>query len=142
MVIKGNDILILNAAGQALGAAVSGEIKVDADTEEISSAATGSWREYIVTRKKWQMSLKYIVTDKNHYQNLLMVGETYRLTWKQRATEGTESLENMNGTAICTACSVSARRGNVAQGSFTFKGTGELKYDNGEEVAAEETPAE
>ena len=39
---------------------------------------------------------------------------------------GERELHTMGGDAILTSCKISGTRGNLVQGSFSFKGTGEL----------------
>ena len=50
------------------------------------------------------------------------VGATVSLSWKMRD----DAADTMGGDAILTSCKISGTRGNLVQGSFSFKGTGEL----------------
>ena len=78
-------------------------------------SGTGSWKRYITGRKSWQVSVSY--------KSLLgKVGATVSLSWKMRD----DAADTMGGDAILTSCKISGTRGNLVQGSFSFKGTGEL----------------
>ena len=49
-------------------------------------------------------------------------GGRLSLSWKMRD----DAADTMGGDAILTSCKISGTRGNLVQGSFSFKGTGEL----------------
>ena len=83
-------------------------------------SGTGSWKRYITGRKSWQVSVSY---DTTTIKSLLgKVGATVSLSWKMRD----DAADTMGGDAILTSCKISGTRGNLVQGSFSFKGTGEL----------------
>ena len=56
--------------------------------------------------------------------NLLNIGTTYHLKIGGRSASGANTLK---GYAILTACKVTATRGNLVQGSFSFQGSGALE---------------
>lgn len=81
MVLLGKDILILNGSGRAvMWAAKSCNINVQAETIEVSSPSSGSWRQFIVGRKEWSVDISHLVTA---IANVLpMVGDTLTIHMK------------------------------------------------------------
>ena len=120
---KGND-LIVKVGGKAVAASKSCTVETNCETKEAGMSGTGSWKRYITGRKSWQVSVSYLVGDSATIKSLLgKVGATVSLSWKMRDDEA----DTMSGDAILTSCKISGTRGNLVQGSFSFKGTGELK---------------
>ena len=120
MAVNGNDILVL-MNGTAVAHARTSEIQVDGELIEVSSPTQGQWREYITGRREWSVTVGWLVLTNAAVQKLLYVHQSYTLEFR---TTGTAYL---TGTAIMTNCKISATRGSLVQGSFTFKGTGQLK---------------
>lgn len=60
MIIHGDNI-IFNTSTSAIFGAKSGTLDVQADTIEIASPTQGSWREFIVGRKEWSLSVNHLV---------------------------------------------------------------------------------
>ena len=123
--IKGNNIIISRKEGNAwvpVAAQKSCTIDVDADIIEISSAATGVWRDFIAGRKSWSVDLSWLTPS--GYQtrvNLLSVGEKYQIR--------VEAEDNyyLTGYAICRQAKASATRGSLVQGSWKLVGCGALE---------------
>lgn len=120
MAVKGNSIII-KRNGTAIAGVKSQDITSQAGTIEKSSASQQTWREYIADRKDWSLSVSYLVLTAANAADLLTVGSTYTIAECDR--EGTVLVQ---GSAILTQCRQTSTRGNIAQGSFTFKGTGPL----------------
>lgn len=118
--MKGNDLII--TAGSVIYASKTCDVATDVDTKETASPTSATWRTYLAGRKGWTVSVGYLVADNKWSDDLLHVGQTVTLQFKNRG----DSTASMSGTAIVTQCRVTATRGNLAQGSFTFLGTGEL----------------
>lgn len=119
---KGNDLIIMYG-GVAIAAAKSCTVQTDCQTKEVGMSGTGAWERYISGRKRWEVSVSYLVGDETAIKDLIAkTGKTVELKWKMRD----EETDTMGGKAIVTACKISGTRGNLVQGSFTFKGTGEL----------------
>ena len=118
--MKGNDLII--NAGSVIYASKTCDISTDVDTKETASPTSATWRTYLAGRKGWTVSVGYLVADTKWSDDLLRVGQTVTLQFKKRG----DSVATMSGTAIVTQCRITATRGNLAQGSFTFLGTGEL----------------
>ena len=116
----GNNILVyLN--GTAIAGTKSNEIQTDCDTIEVTNASSAQWRQFMAGRKQWTVSTGFLVLAGADIKKLLNVGTTYTLRFRDRA--GTSILQ---GQAIMKHCKISAARGSLATGSFTFQGSGEL----------------
>lgn len=121
MALNGNTLFIATGTSTVpIAGTRSNEIQVDGETIEISSATQGTWREFIAGRKEWSVTVGWLVLTNAAVQKLLYVNQSYTLKFR---TTGTAYL---TGTAIMTNCKISATRGSLVQGSFTFKGTGPL----------------
>lgn len=124
-VVVGNDILIMTGSttqggGTLLGAMKSCEMSVKADTLETCSSDSNEWRTFVAGRKEWSVSSNHLV--QTMYSHLMSVGTEVVIQFRARDN----SRDAVYGTAICTEASIVGSRGNLATGSFKFKGTGEL----------------
>ena len=120
---KGNDLVVM-AGGKAIAASKSCTIQESCETKEAGMKGSGQWKQYIAGRKSWTVETSFLVGNVTTIKSLLLqTGTKVTLNWKMRG----EGADTMTGTAIVTACKISGTRGSLVQGSFTFKGTGELK---------------
>lgn len=116
----GNNILVyLN--GSAIAGTKTNEIQTECDVIEVTNQNSAQWRQYLAGRKNWSVSTGFLVLAAADTKKLLNVGTTYTLRFRDRA--GTSILQ---GQAIMKQCKISAARGSLATGSFTFQGSGEL----------------
>ena len=130
MATKGN--LILVYLGSTLIAGMkSNDIETDIEMIEVSSPSSGTWREYRTGRKEWKVSVNYLVPTNSALGNsaaalkdLLCIGNTYTLKFMSR---GGDSSNGVAGSAILKTCKVSAAKGDLVTGSFTFIGNGNLQ---------------
>ena len=114
--------IIVTAEDGTLYATRTDEIQTNCETIEIASPASGAWRSYIAGRKDWSISTAFLVGANHIKTDLLKVGQTMRLTIKDKENPAS----SLSGSAILTTCKISANKGNLVQGSFMFLGTGEL----------------
>lgn len=122
MAINGNNVLIYRN-GTAIAGTISNEIQTGAELIEISSPTSGQWKEYIAGRKSWSVNVSYLILANNGVRDLLNVGSSYTLKIRGRnATDAT----GVVGTGILKSCKITATKGNLVQGSFTFQGTSSL----------------
>lgn len=127
MKLKGKQ-LIIQADGVAIAASKSCTIDVQADTIETSSPSQGSWRNYIAGRKKWNITTNHLVSAdasaSTPLRNMLSkVGKIYQLSFVVNGYPD----DHASGSAICTACKITATLGNLMQGSFSWTGSGPLE---------------
>jgi predicted secreted protein len=116
----GNNILVfLN--GTAIAGTKSNEIQTDCEMIEITNMTSAQWRQFVAGRKQWTVSTGFLVLAGADIKKLLNVGTTYTLRFRDRA--GSNIIE---GQAILKTCKISATRGNLATGAFSFQGSGEL----------------
>lgn len=121
--MNGNNIIVYKD-GTAIAGAKSAEISTSAGTIEVASATSGEWREFIAGRKEWSLSCGHLVTTAGDVRNLLTVGSSYTIKVKERSANDNTGV---TGTAILASYKITATRGNLAQGSFQFKGSGALQ---------------
>lgn len=121
MAINGNSIFIaISSASTPIAGTRANEIQVDGEKIEVASATQGDWKEFIKGRKEWGVTVSWLVLANSDVQKLLDVNNSYTLKLR------TSSTVYLTGTAILTNCKISAPRGSLVQGAFTFTGTGPL----------------
>lgn len=76
MILHGRN-LIIKAGGEAIAAARSCQIKVQAEQIPVSSPYTGAWATYRNGRKSWSVSTNHLMLTLR--SNVLMVGTTVEL---------------------------------------------------------------
>lgn len=120
--MNGNEIIIL-VNGVAIWGTKSDEIQVGCETIPISLPSSGDWTSAIAGRKSWATTVGFLVSGTPQiYSAVDMVGTNVIMRIKYRT--GTVWLE---GTAICTTFKVTATKGNLVQGSFSFQGISPLQ---------------
>ena len=134
MALNGN-IILVQLDGHTIAGTKTTEIQVDSELIEIASATQGAYREFIVGRKQWQVTVNYLLMYATYqamftYPNAsmtdaLLVGNSYTLKFKNRASYYDQPI-TLEGTAILRTCKITATRGNLIQGTFTFVGNGAL----------------
>ena len=129
MARNGNTILVY-LGNTLVGGMKSNDIETDIEMVEVSSPATGTWRTYRTGRKEWKVTVNYLVLNNSSLGNnaaalkdLLCIGNSYTLKFMPR---GGDSSTGVAGTAILKTCRVSAAKGNLVTGQFTFIGSGAL----------------
>lgn len=123
--VNGNNIFIsLDEYSAPFACTKSNDIDTECNVIEVSSPTTGEWEENIAGRKKWGFSVSWLVGSSTDIKNLLMVGNTYNITVISRGSSANSSV--LTGSALCTAAKVTLTKGSIANGTFTFKGTGPL----------------
>lgn len=133
MAKNGNIFIILANNGSSyvpLACCKSNEIESRCGIIEVASPTQGSFREFIADRKDWTLTTSYLVSTNyaDYYAclaDILQVGNTVPIAWKNRQTQ-----EMLIGDAIITACKMTATKGSLCVGSFSFQGTGALLYIN------------
>ena len=118
--MNGYDIVI-SWGGSPIAYMKTHEVQTECDKQEVSSPTDGEWRKYIKGRKEWSVNASFLVAGVTDVTLLLNVGNTYTLVFRGRNAES-----GVSGSAILTKCRITANRGNLVQGSFSFKGVGAL----------------
>lgn len=127
--IQGKNIIIQykdpeDGVVKAFAAVKSCNVKLGCETIEVSSPTTGQFREFIAGRKSWQITLNSLVTNCTEY-TFPKVGQTFLISMNIEG--GCAEHHRVSGNAICTEYQVTGTVGNLAQGSFSFQGTGPLE---------------
>lgn len=118
--MNGNYIVI-SVNGTPIAACKSGELQNGCEAIEIASATQQTFKEFLAGRAEWSVNANYLVTTAANLEDVLLVRSTVTISIADRA--GTVT---MQGQAIVTGCKQTYTRGNIANGSFQFKGTGAI----------------
>ena len=126
MIYQGRN-LIIKLGGTAIAAAKTCSVKVDAQTIEVSSPTDGQWEHCIAGRKSWLVSVGTLVIASTNSSTPLKddvgrVGQTYTLSFECSEL----SNDKLQGSALCKTFDVQGNVGALAQGNFTFQGSGPL----------------
>ena len=122
MAVLGNNIIVL-MGGTAIAGTKSDELKVDCETIEIASATDQGWVHYLAGRKSWSLNVGWLLLANTDVRKALQVGSSVTIKFKGR---GATDASGLSGSAIIKTCKITAVRGNIAQGSFSFVGNGPL----------------
>lgn len=121
--MTGKDIIvILSQGGTALASTSirSQDIQTSCATIEKASSTQQDWEEHIAGRKSWSLTVNYLVLSSAKVNDLLYVGQTFDVRMNIGETT------YLVGTAIMIQVKQTATIGNLAQGSFSLKGSGPL----------------
>jgi hypothetical protein len=118
--MNGNNIII-KKNGTAIACVKSQEIQSGCQTIPISSATDSEWEHSLPGRKNWSLNVNYLITVAANIEDVLAVGDKVTIMIVDRA-----NTKHVSGSAICTTCKQTFTRGNLANGSFAFQGTGPL----------------
>ena len=122
MAINGNNIIVLSD-GTAIAGTKSDELQVECETIEIASSTDQGWTHYLAGRKSWSLTVGWLLLATTDVRNALTVGSQVTIKFKGRNDTDANGL---SGSAIIRTCKITAVKGNLAQGSFQFVGTGPL----------------
>lgn len=122
MAVKGNNIIVL-MNGVAIAGTKSDELQVDCETIKIASATDQAWEHVIAGRKKWSLTVGWLVLASTDVRKALLVGSSVTLKIKGR---GDSDANGLSGSAIISKAKITAIMGNLATGSFAFVGNGPL----------------
>ena len=118
--MNGNNIIITKN-GTAIAATKSHEIQSGCQTIPISSATDSGWEHLIAGRKSWSVNVNFLMLAASQLDSVLEVGDTVTLVIINR-----NATKSISGSAIVVTCRETFTRGNIAQGTFQFQGTGPL----------------
>lgn len=120
MVIHGRKIIV-KVGGTAIAGAKSCEISIDGDQIEVASPTTGTWRDFIAGRKEWSVTCGHLIPASGTplKSNAAMVNTVVTLTIETDMTGDT-----LTGQAIVKTWKASGTVGNLATGTFQFRGKG------------------
>jgi predicted secreted protein len=122
MVIHGRKIIV-KVGGTAIAGAKSCEISIKGDQIETASPITGEWRDFIAGRKEWSVTCGHLIPASGTplKSNAAMVNTVVTLIIETDMTGDT-----LTGQAIVETWKASGTVGNLATGTFQFRGKGAL----------------
>lgn len=126
MATLGADILVI-ADNKVICGTKANTIQCEAETIEIASASNQQWEHIIAGRRKWSVTVSFLLVPSSSGNmsvsvgNLLSVGSSYELIIKKRDGSG------VTGSAILKSMEISGARGSLATGSWKFEGNGPLR---------------
>ena len=121
--MTGKDIIVvLSQGGTALASTYikSDDIQTQCDSIEKASSTQQDWVEVVAGRKKWSLTIGYLVMASAQVSRLLLVGEMFDIQIKSGSTV------LLSGKALMTGVSGKFTVGTLAQGTFTLTGNGAL----------------
>lgn len=127
MAVLGNNIYISVGVGTSstiIAGTKTNSIKVGAEMIEVSSPLSDKWKEFIAGRNEWSFTVGYLVLQNSQVLDLLNVGTKVNIQVVGR--EGTSTVVLLQGEALIKSFDMNLSRGNLAQGSCAFQGTGPL----------------
>lgn len=124
--MNGNNIIIGTLSGGVFtpfAAVKAHEMQTKCEAIEKASATQQDWTEVVAGRKSWSLTVNYLVLSDagSSIEDLLHVGTVYSIASRTR-----DGIYEVSGSALCTAVKHTYTRGNIAQGSFSFEGSGAL----------------
>lgn len=123
--MTGKDVIMtLSQGGTALANTKikSQSIKAQCAVLEKASSTQQDWVEVIAGRKSWSLTVRYLVLAGSQVKDVLKVGQTFSVTMNESGS----TTNKVSGTAILSAVDAEYPTGNLAQGTFTFTGSGAL----------------
>jgi predicted secreted protein len=120
--IHGNNLLVI-MGGTAIAGAKSCEIVIQDDEMEVSSATQGEWREFISAIKDWSASCGHLLPASGTPMKsaAAMIGQKVTITFQTDMTGDT-----LTGQAIVKQWKTAGAVGNLATGTYQFRGSGAL----------------
>ena len=121
--MTGKDVILtLSQGGTALANTKIKSIKAQCAVLEKASSSQQDWVEVIAGRKSWSLTVRYLVLAGSQVKDVLKVGQTFSVTMNESGS----TTNKVSGTAILSAVDAEYPTGNLAQGTFTFTGSGAL----------------
>ena len=123
--MTGKDVIMtLSQGGTALANTKikSQSIKAQCATIEKASSTQQDWVEVIAGRKSWSITVRYLVLAGSQVKDVLKVGQMFDVTMNEYGS----ATNKVTGKALLSAVDAEYPTGNLAQGTFTFTGSGAL----------------
>jgi hypothetical protein len=123
--MTGKDVILtLSQGGVALANTriKSQSIKSQCGVIEKASSTQQDWVEVVAGRKSWSLTVRYLVLSGSQVKDVLKVGQMFDVTMNEYGS----TTNKVTGTALLSAVDAEYPTGNLAQGTFTFTGSGAL----------------
>jgi predicted secreted protein len=115
--------LIIKVNGTAIAGARSCDINISGEEIEAASVTQSKWREFITGREEWSMTCNHLLPASGTplRSSVDMVNTTVTI----RMESGRYG-DVLTGKAIVKSWRTTGTLGNLAQGTFSFRGSGPL----------------
>ena len=100
----------------------SQSIKAQCGAIEKASSTQQDWVEVVAGRKSWSLTVHYLVLAGSQVRDVLKMGQMFDITMNESGS----TTNKVTGTALLSAVEAEYPTGNLAQGTFTFTGSGAL----------------
>lgn len=123
--MTGKDVILtLSQGGVALANTriKSQSIKSQCGVIEKASSTQQDWVEVVAGRNSWSLTVRYLVLSGSQVKDVLKVGQMFDVTMNEYGS----TTNKVTGTALLSAVDAEYPTGNLAQGTFTFTGSGAL----------------
>lgn len=123
--MTGKDVILtLSQGGVALANTKikSQSIKSQCGVIEKASSTQQNWVEVVAGRNSWSLTVRYLVLSGSQVKDVLKVGQMFDITMNEYGS----TTNKVTGTALLSAVDAEYPTGNLAQGTFTFTGSGAL----------------
>ena len=111
------------ADGVAIAGARSCDINISGEEIEVASATQNRWREFIAGREEWAVACGHLIPASG--TPLKSSAEMVNTFVTLRLESGLED-DVLTGRALVKSWRVTGTIGNLAQGTFSFRGSGAL----------------
>lgn len=123
--MTGKDVILtLSQGGVALANTriKSQSIKSQCGVIEKASSTQQDWVEVVAGRNSWSLTVRYLVLSGSQVKDVLKVGQMFDVTMNEYGS----TTNKVTGTALLSSVDAEYPTGNLAQGTFTFTGSGAL----------------
>lgn len=125
MILHGRNINV-KVNGTIIAKAKSCQLNVQCDITEISSATTGTWKQFLAGRKEWDIDVTtFVDVVKTGFD---LVGQTVTIEFGQVSASSRADLtaDKLSGSAIVTMYAIGGEVKGLATSQMQFKGNGAL----------------
>lgn len=116
--------LIIKVNGTAIAGARSCDINISGEDIEVASSTQSKWREFLAGREEWSVTCNHLLPASG--TPLKSSAEMVNTTVTIRMESG-RSGDVLTGQAIVKSWRSTGTLGNLAQGTFSFRGSGPLQ---------------
>ena len=116
--------LIIKVNGTAIAGARSCDINISGEEIEVASATQSKWREFLTGREEWSVTCNHLLPASG--TPLRSSKEMVNTTVTIRMESGRYG-DVLTGQAIVKSWRSTGTLGNLAQGTFSFRGSGPLQ---------------
>lgn len=116
--------LIIKVNGTAIAGARSCDINISGEEIEVANTTKDKWRVFITGREEWSVTCNHLLpasgTPLRSSKNMVNTTVTIRM-------ESGRYGDVLTGQAIVKSWRTTGTLGNLAQGTFSFRGSGPLQ---------------